>query len=264
MNENITAATPAAQTAASVMKDTGATPSVSEEVKVPVQAAVGTRAAAQAPIPSGAASRRAPDFAEAAAQTPSSTDTRREDFERLISGEYKDLFTQRVSGIINRRFADDRRASEELARVRAEAEKGEQSRLTSESAQRLRRSLRATDEAEAVYAAWLGEAEQLKTAYPDFELRAAVSDPAVCRLLKAGVALKTAYEAVNLDAVRKSIEAQAARTAEARALDSVRLQGARPSENGASPGSAVLAGGVKSLTRTERAELARKAMRGLL
>jgi hypothetical protein len=126
------------------------------------------------------------------------------------------------------------------------------------------RSARIADEAEALYAEWTAEAGELAKDYPAFDLAAAAKEPAFGRLLRAGVGLRTAYEATHMPQVREAIRVSAAAEAEARALDGVRLRGLRPNENGARPGGAVLTGGMAGLTREQRARIAERAMRGLL
>ena len=126
------------------------------------------------------------------------------------------------------------------------------------------RSARLADEAEALYAEWTSSAKELGRDYPGFDLAAAAKEPAFGRLLRAGVDLRSAYEATHMPLVREAIRASAAAEAEARALDGVRLRGLRPDENGARPGGAVLTGGMAGLSREQRARIAEKAMRGLL
>ncbi|MBQ6553172.1 MAG: hypothetical protein IJL83_06125, partial [Clostridia bacterium] len=126
------------------------------------------------------------------------------------------------------------------------------------------RSARLADEAEALYAEWTAEAGELAKDYPAFDLAAAAKEPAFGRLLRAGVDLRTAYEATHMPQVREAIRVSAAAEAEARALDGVRLRGLRPDENGARPGGAVLTGGMAGLSREQRARIAERAMRGLL
>ena len=126
------------------------------------------------------------------------------------------------------------------------------------------RSARIADEAEALYAEWASGARELKKDYPDFDLAAAAKEPVFRRLLRAGVDIRSAYEATHISQVREAIRASAAAEAEARTLDGVRLRGLRPNENGARPGGAVLTGGMAGLTREQRARIAERAMRGLL
>lgn len=191
----------------------------------------------------------------------SSPDTRRAEFERLISGEYNDLFTERVSGIINRRFAENKRAEASRERERLERLDKE---LRSAADDFSEKSSAAADGAEALYSEWISAAEALKGDYPDFLLQDALKNPSFGKLLQAGLPLREAYEASHLDAVREAIRSAAASEAEARTLDRIRLHGMRPGENGAAGGSGVITGGMASLSRAERAELAMKAMRGLL
>lgn len=208
-----------------------------------------------------AANRTATPQNENAVEQLSASDTRRAEFERLISGEYNDLFTERVSGIINRRFAENKRT--EASRLKESRDRLD-SELRSAATDFTDRSLLAADEAEKLYAGWLGEVDAIKADYPDFAVEAALKNPSFGRLLLGGLSLREAYEASHLDTVRDSIRALASKDAEARTLDRIRLNGLRPDENGAKGGSGVITGGMSSLSRAERAELARKAMRGLL
>lgn len=208
-----------------------------------------------------AANRTATPQNENAVNQLSASDTRRAEFERLISGEYNDLFTERVSGIINRRFAENKRTEASRLKERRDRLNTE---LRDAATDFTDRSLLAADEAEKVYADWLGELDSIKADYPDFAVEAALKNPSFGKLLLSGLSLRDAYEASHLDAVRAAIRSDAAKDAEARTLDRIRLNGLRPDENGAGGGSGVITGGMASLSRAERAELARKAMRGLL
>ncbi len=206
-------------------------------------------------------SRTASTLEKTAAPELSDPDTRRADFERLINGEYKDLFTERVSGIINRRFAENKRT--EASRLKQRQELID-SRLRTAADGFSQQSALAADEAEELYADWVSQAEALKADYPDLAVGDALKNPSFGKLLLEGFSFRDAYEACNLDSVRDALRAAAAKDAEARTLDRIRLNGLRPNENGASGGSGVITGGMASLSRQQRAELAMKAMRGLL
>lgn len=215
--------------------------------------------------------------------------TRREEFERLISGEFKDAFTERVAGIIAKRLGENRAAKQKAEQsppaaggapgegdtpplghaggsgpASPEGEAGFAATPAAAAVRFAAHSARAADEAEALYAEWTSSAKELKRDYPAFDLASAAKEPAFRRLLSGGADLRSAYEATHMDAVRGAIRAAAAAEAEARVLDGVRLRGMRPEENGARSGGAVLTGGMAGLSRAERASLAEKAMRGLL
>ena len=212
---------------------------------------------AAADTDTAAVSRRETAGAVEAAAEPS-PDTRREEFERLIAGEYKDAFTERVSGIINRRFAQSKRGEGEHARLSREQASDAVAASFAEQC------MRAADGAEELYSGWLAAAEEVGRDYPGFSVEDALKEPAFGKLLRAGVDLRSAYEATHMQAVREQIRAAAAADAQARTLDAVRLRGLRPDENGARPGAGIVTGGMASLSRRERAEIANKAMRGLL
>ena len=206
-------------------------------------------------------SRTASTLEKTAAPELSDPDTRRAEFERLISGEYNDLFTERVSGIINRRFAENKRT--EASRLKQRQERID-SQIRTASDGFTQRAMQAANEAEELYSDWLAQAQALKGEYPSLAVEDALKNPSFGKLLLEGFSVKDAYEACNLDSVRESIRAEAARDAEARTLDRIRLHGLRPGENGANGSSGVISTSMASLTRAERAELAMKAMRGLL
>ena len=79
------------------------------------------------------------------------------------------------------------------------------------------------------------------------------------RLLKLGVSVKNAYEVANIDAILENN----AKAAERKIVDSIRLKGNRPVENGSKGASGILlSGNASKLSRKERAELAKRAAKG--
>lgn len=233
----------------------------------PNAAAADSGGAASGPV------RRGGNAGNGSAADPSDR-TRREEFERLISGEFKDAFTERVAGIIAKRLGENRAAKRQTEQSSpadggapsGAREAGPDPAKTPDAAavKFAAHSARAADEAEALYAEWTSSADELKRDYPGFDLASVAKEPAFQRLLRGGADLRSAYEATHMDAVRGAIRAAAAAEAEARVLDGVRLRGLRPEENGARSGGAVLTGGMAGLSRAERARIADKAMRGLL
>ncbi|MBR4439725.1 MAG: hypothetical protein IKS88_03885, partial [Clostridia bacterium] len=154
---------------------------------IPVDTAAEASSAPAADV-DASPSRRGGEADENTAAEPSAR-TRREEFERLISGEYKDVFTERVAGIIGRRFAESRREAEERERASRLREDGD----AALAAGFAKRSERVADEAETLYASWLEAAEQVARDYPGFDLAAAVKEPAFRRLLQGGADLRSAY-----------------------------------------------------------------------
>lgn len=106
---------------------------------------------------------------------------------------------------------------------------------------------------------WQQEAETLKSKYADMSLEAEMKNPQFAAMLRSGVSVEAAYEAMH----HSDIVAKAAADAEKAVIDNLRAKGQRPAEGGANPTSAPLTGfDVKSLTKEQRAEFARQAALG--
>ncbi len=226
---------------------------------------------------------------------------KRAEFERLVSGEYKDVFTERTQQLINRRFAETRnleerlqslsplldtlskrygvqdgdpgrlaqafeadgRFFEELAReqgLTVEQYKAQQGLLR--ESEQLRKA-RQEQMAHGQYARWLQEAEEVKKTYPSFDLRREASSSQFAAMLRSGVPLRAAYEAMHLDEIKTGVARQVGRRTEQNLTSTIRAKGARPPEAGASAPSGVLVkNDVSQLSRTDRAEIARRVARG--
>ena len=106
---------------------------------------------------------------------------------------------------------------------------------------------------------WKQQAEETKKVYSDFDLKKELENPEFCRLLKLGVGMKTAYEVLNID----SILDKNSKNAEKMVVDSIRLKGNRPVENGSEDaGGIILSSNVSKLNKKQRAELAKRAAKG--
>ncbi len=106
---------------------------------------------------------------------------------------------------------------------------------------------------------WRMQAEETKRLYPEFDFERELSNPEFCRLLKAGVSVKSAYEVLNIDTILDSNS----RNAEKKVVDSIRYKKNRPVENGSEPnGGILLSNNIGKLTKKQRAELARRAAGG--
>ena len=99
--------------------------------------------------------------------------------------------------------------------------------------------------------ALLKEEAELKKTYPEFSLEKELSNDVFRKLIEAGLDMKTAFEAVHLEEVRKKAE----KTAEPKKK--------RPVENGSlGTDSAIFKSGVYALSKKDRQELAKRAQRG--
>lgn len=110
---------------------------------------------------------------------------------------------------------------------------------------------------------WYGEAEQVKSLYPSFDLNAEVKNPQFLSMLKAGVPVQHAYEVVHMEDIKAGVAAMQAKATEKQVVDGIRAKGARPQENGTAAQSAfTVKDDVSKLTKKDRAEIARRVARG--
>lgn len=111
--------------------------------------------------------------------------------------------------------------------------------------------------------AWNEEAKAVKQMYPSFDLKKEVQNKAFMDLLSRGVNMEHAYKVVNFDRLNQEAAITAAKTADAQAQARIKQKASRPSENGTSSQSAaIVRNDVSTLTRAERAEIARRVARG--
>ena len=110
---------------------------------------------------------------------------------------------------------------------------------------------------------WYKEADRVKELYPSFDFKAEAQNPNFLALLKQGVGVEHAYKVLHFDELTENAARVAAQTADAQAQARIKQKASRPSENGTSSQSAVIVrNDVSSLTRKERAEIARRVQRG--
>ena len=110
---------------------------------------------------------------------------------------------------------------------------------------------------------WYREAEGVKKIYPSFDFKKETQNPEFLKLLKNGNSVEHAYKVLHFDELTQNAAMVAARTADAQAQARIKQKASRPSENGTSSQSAVIVkNDVASLTRAERAEIARRVQRG--
>lgn len=230
----------------------------------------------------------------AADATVAEPESRRAKFRALVDGEFKDLYTEAVQSIIDRRFRQTKTLEERLAVQQPIVEAllaqygihdGDVAKLTfamrmrqgnlsgaQEQPDRLtlleqeNRTLRAEQEQRAVdgqYDEWLRQAEAVRTIHSGFDLRSEVQNPQFLSMLKARVPMQHAYEVLHLDDIKGGVARQSAERTEKRVVDGIRAKGARPVENGISSQNGIpISSGISQLSRTDRAELARRAARG--
>lgn len=110
---------------------------------------------------------------------------------------------------------------------------------------------------------WYKEAAKVKELYPSFDFKTEAQNPEFLKLLRTGNSVEHAYKVLHFDELTNNAARVAAQTADAQAQARMKAKAARPSENGTSSKSAVIVkNDVSSLTRAERAEIARRVQRG--
>lgn len=237
--------------------------------------------------------------------TSDSLEAKRAAFEELISGEYKDMFTERTQSIIDRRFKETKNMEAQLKSQQPviEAlmnkykitdndigkltkaidnddayweEAAEEAGLTveqykqvqklqreNEQFKRMQRIQQGQAQANAQLNEWIRQAEAMKSTYPDFNFRKEVANPEFAKMLKNGIPVQRAYEVMHIDELVNGAAISAAQRAEQNTVAKLRSKSSRPSENGtSSSSSAVIKSDVSSLTKADRAEIARRAAKG--
>ena len=110
---------------------------------------------------------------------------------------------------------------------------------------------------------WYQQADKVKEIYPSFDFKKEAQNPEFLSLLKSGNTVEHAYKVLHFDELTQNAARVAAQTADAQAQARIKQKASRPSENGTSSKTAVIVkNDVSTLTRKERAEIARRVQRG--
>lgn len=110
---------------------------------------------------------------------------------------------------------------------------------------------------------WIKEGEAVKALYPSFDFKTEAQNSEFISLLKHGNTVEHAYKVIHFDELTQNAARVAAQTADAQAQARIKSKASRPSENGTSSKSAVIVkDDISSLTRAERAEIAKRVQRG--
>ena len=266
-------------------------------------AADAAASAKEGPDAEGMAEETSEKKSPQAAGGESSEKQRRARFEELMRGEYKDLFAERTQKIIDRRFAETKAMEERLkgqnelvSRLaqkygtddigrliealdgddemwQSAADAADMSVEQYRKYQKLEREnakLRAAatqseakKHAQLRLEAWKEEGEAVRKKYPAFSFETELKNENFARMLRAGVSVSAAYQALHHDEIVAAESARAASDAERRITETIRARGERPGENGAQAEAGVtFKKDVSKLTRAERAEIAKRAMLG--
>jgi len=129
--------------------------------------------------------------------------------------------------------------------------------------QQMRRRQQGEQAAQQKLNQWYAESEKVKELYPTFDFKAEAADRNFLGLLKSGLSVQQAYELKHMDEIKANAARVAAQTTGQQMAAKIQSKASRPKENGTSSQSAVIVkNDVHSLSRAERAEIARRAARG--
>lgn len=110
---------------------------------------------------------------------------------------------------------------------------------------------------------WYTESEEVKAAFPGFDLNTEAQNPRFMAMLKSGVPVMHAYKVMHMDEIMTDAMQTAAKRSEQAVVNNIRARGSRPAENGLSSQSAfTVKDDVSKLSKKDRAEIARRAARG--
>ena len=117
--------------------------------------------------------------------------------------------------------------------------------------------------ADATYAAWMQEGENLKKIYPNFDFATEAQNPDFRRLLQSNVPLQTAFEVIHKDEIMPAAMQYTAKQVEAKVANNVRSGMKRPAEGAAGGRSAVqVRSDPSKFTKADMDEIARRVARG--
>lgn len=213
----------------------------------------------------------------------SGADGRKEQFDRLIRGEYKAAFDERVQKIIDRRFRENRSLKEQAARTQPlldflkqtygetddeglyrKVARAHETRPTGPDPAGQARTLLRDQGAREIMQKWQRQTAEAQKLHPGLDLNREAGNSRFAALLAAGVDVRTAYEVVHAEALMQNAMRYAAERTRERTLNDIRARGLRPEENGADGRGAtrVTPPRVRDMTRAQRDEIERRAARG--
>lgn len=220
-----------------------------------------------------------------------------EQFDQLIKGEHKGSFDKKVQNIINTRFKHTKELESKVGQLEPLAdlmmqhlgveslddlsEKLQTDIIEKEAyekdipvdeyrrmkeTERENKQLKAfKDEqmrkadADKKVASWFAQEPDVQKDYPEFKMENELKNKDFVSLLHHGVNAKTAYEVLHINDIKTGVAQQT----ESAVVQNIHARGHRPKENGTKTKRGVVAKrDVSSLTKADRAEVARRSSRG--
>ena len=134
----------------------------------------------------------------------------------------------------------------------------ENAQLRAEMAQQRNRQM-----ADAQYAEWMQQAEQVKGVYPSFDFQAELQNEQFRNLLRSNVPIQTAYEVIHKDEIIPAAMQFTAQKVSEKVANNIRAGMNRPTEGAmGNRSSVVVKSDVSQLTKADRDEIDRRVARG--
>lgn len=256
-------------------------------------------AAAPAGIAAGTGVTEADPQSPSGAETPAAgekneTLTAEEEFDRLIkSDKYRDIYGRRLQNTLHQRLKGTQAAKSQLKSAQAilaavaqkyqvdpgdfaaiqRAVEGDGSLEDDSTAaqdasenpeqEEMRREQLRQAAVRETCEDWERQGEEVKAIYPDFQMAQELENPQFQNLLRSGVDVKTAFEALHLQDIREASMAYAAKRTRENVAKSIASGSLRPSESGVSGGGAVSARSrIEAMSDDQINALCERAMRG--
>lgn len=154
-------------------------------------------------------------------------------------------------------------AAEEAGMTVEQYKKFQQLQRENDAFQKAQQNQRAREQQNQQAQKWFMEAQEVKAKFPNFDLKAELQNPHFTAMLKSGTPVEHAYKVVHFDELMNDAVQVTATATEKRVTGNVRARGSRPAENGTTAQSAfTIRDDVTKLSKKDRAEVARQAMRG--
>ena len=110
---------------------------------------------------------------------------------------------------------------------------------------------------------WMKQGEEVKKLYPSFDFSTESQNKDFNDLIVRGIPVQTAYEIIHKDEIMGGAMQYAVQQTAQKVSQNIQARAKRPSENGVSSNNGIVTkADVKSLTKADRAEIARRAARG--
>lgn len=221
----------------------------------------------------GAAAPSAQGGADGSSDAAQPSEDRSAAFEKLIQGEYKDLYDAKLQASL-KSARDTVERYRQLAPTLALLGKKYGIAPNPDGGcdiAALHRAVEAEGKpdphlrqnAERLYAQWMEQAEHTKSVYPAFNLQAELKNPRFAKLLRGNVDVRTAYEVLHKDEILPAAMQFTAKTVEQKLTNKLLAGGARPTENGNGAQSAIVTKrDVSQLTKADRREIIRRVQKG--